>query len=140
MKAFRICTVMPFVVACLTFFFALGGSGAADSKEAQATLMLSPGTASYRAGESFNVDIFVGTGTGNVVGVAAYVKYDPNRLSANSIDTTDSIFPKEAENTIDATRGLIKVSRGATTPGVNIDKGKVASINFTVLPLYQARV
>jgi hypothetical protein len=98
-----------------------------------ATLSLSPNTGSYRTGDSFKVDVFVGTGGENVVAVAANIKYDPTYFQANNIDPNGSVFPIEAEKTIDSTNGIIKITRGIITPGINTINGKVASFNLTAL-------
>lgn len=99
----------------------------------QATLSLSPATGSYSTGSIFNVDVIVNTNGQDVVVVAAYIKYKTNYFRADSIDTTNSIFTTEAEKTIDSTAGLIKITLGRPTPGVNTTNGKVATINFTAI-------
>jgi len=99
----------------------------------QAILSLSPATGSYNIGDSFSVEVGVNTNGQNVVVVAAYLNYNSSYFRADSIDTTGSIFTTEAEKTIDSTTGVIKITRGIPTPGVNTTSGKVATINFTAI-------
>jgi len=108
-------------------------AGSSSPQKNQATLWLSPNKGSYQIGDNFDVDILVNTGGQDVVVAAAYVQYDPAYFRANSIDTTSSIFTMEPEKIIDATNGLVGITRGVITPGVNTTNGGVARINLTAL-------
>ena len=99
----------------------------------KASLELYPSNATVQAGVSFNIDIFVNTCNQNVTSVAAIIKYDPDKFKANIIDTNESIFPIENEKDIDFNNGIIKIKRSRYAPGINTDRGKIASINMTAL-------
>lgn len=121
---------------CLSLFFLISSFPIkADlvGNTTQASLSLSPTTGSYNIGDSFSVEVRVNTNGQDVVVVAAYINYNTSYFRADSIDTTGSIFTTEAEKTIDSTAGLIKITRGIPTPGVNTTNGKVATINFTAI-------
>ncbi|MEW6107868.1 MAG: choice-of-anchor D domain-containing protein [Nitrospirota bacterium] len=107
--------------------------GSASPQENQAILWLYPNAGSYQVGESFNVDILMNTGGQNAVVASAYIKYDPAYFRANSIDTTDSVFTMEPEKIIDSTFGIVGITRGIITPGVNTSNGKIATVNLTAL-------
>jgi surface antigen len=102
-------------------------------QEHQSQMWLSPNKGSYEVGNNFNVDILVNTGGEYVVVGAAYIKYNPKQFQANSIDTTGSIFTIEPEKIIDSSNGMVGITRGVITPGVNTTNGKVAAVNFTAL-------
>ena len=95
-----------------------------------ATLSLSPDTGTYTVNQQFTLSIFANTHSQNVVVVAAYLNYDQNRFQAVSIDSADSAFSMQAENTIDSANGVIKITRGKSTPGINSASALVAKVNF----------
>lgn len=95
-----------------------------------ATLSLSPTSGTYTVNQNFTLSIYVNTRSQNVVVVAAYLNYDKNRFQAVSIDSADSVFTMQAENAIDSTNGVIKISRGKPTPGVNSASALVAKVIF----------
>lgn len=95
-----------------------------------ATLSFSPDSGIYRVGGAFSVDILVNTHGQDVVVVAAYIDYNPSIFEVVSVDTSNSIFSMEAEKVIDSINGIVKISRGSPSPGVNTTNGKVATINM----------
>jgi hypothetical protein len=119
------------ILGCLLIFFLASADYGITA--GNASFMFSPNTGSYQVGNNFNVDILLNTDGQDVVAVAAYVKYDPTHFRVNSIETAGSLFTVEAEREIDSSHGLIKITRGKPTPGVNTVSGKVASMNLTAL-------
>lgn len=95
-----------------------------------AVLSFSPDYGIYRVGGTFSVDILVDTHGQNVVVVAAYFSYNPNIFEVVSIDASNSVFTMEAENVTDPANGIVKISRGSPSPGVNTTSGNVATINL----------
>ena len=98
-----------------------------------ATLTVSPATGSYNPNDTFSISIYMNTNGQNVVVSAAYLNYDRNSFQAVSIDTADSAFTMETEKIIDSNNGIIKITRGKITPGVNGASILVAKVNFKAL-------
>ncbi|PIY75155.1 MAG: hypothetical protein COY85_01085, partial [Candidatus Portnoybacteria bacterium CG_4_10_14_0_8_um_filter_40_50] len=85
----------------------------------------------YRTGAVFQIDLLVNTHGQGVDTVSAYINYNPSFFSV-TIDTSGSLFPTEAENSVSG--GKIKITRGITAPGtVNTTNGKVVTLNITGL-------
>lgn len=109
------------------------GKAALVGTASQATLSVSPATGSYSPNDTFTVSVYMDTNGQNIVVSAAYLAYDRNSFQAVSIDTTGSVFTMSMENAIDSNTGIIKITRGIPTPGVNTANGLVAKINFKAL-------
>lgn len=120
-------------VISLGVFFALPSKAALVGNTNQAVLTASPQTGTYNANDNFQVSIYVNTGSKSVVVVAAYLNYDKAKFQAVSVDTTGSVFTMEAEKIIDSTNGVVKITRGIPSPGVNTPNGLVATINFKAI-------
>ena len=102
-----------------------------DGDTSNATLSLSPQSGTYQVGDNFDVDILLDTNGQDVVVVSAYLNYDKDHFQVVEISGTDSsVFNMEAENDIDSSAGLIKITRNSPTPGVNTANGNVATITF----------
>jgi len=85
----------------------------------------------YRTGAVFQIDLLVNTHGQGVDTVSAYINYNPSFFSV-TIDTSGSLFPTEAENSVSG--GKIKITRGITAPGtVNTTNGKIVTLNITGL-------
>ena len=102
-------------------------------EQLKAELSLLPATKTVNVGDNFNVDIQVNTGGQNVNVVGAQLNYDPTKLEVVNIDTSNSVFTMTVEKTADPTTGMIKLTIGKPTPGVNTARGNVATINFKAL-------
>jgi len=118
------------IILFVSFIFSMRASAALIGNTSQATLSISPSVGKYNVGDNFTASVYLNTNNQNVVVVAAYIKYDQNHLEATSIDVNSSVFSFQAENTIDAQKGLIMITRGIPTPGVNTSNGLIAKINF----------
>ncbi len=118
---------------CLTFVSLLAILGTFATAGATAELSLSPATKTVNIGDIFNVDILVNTGGQNVNVVGAYLNYDPTKLEVIGIDTSNSVFTMTVEKTADPTTGMIKLTIGKPTPGVNTASGNVATVNFKAI-------
>lgn len=99
----------------------------------QATLSVYPASGSYKPNDTFTISVMMNTNGQSVVVSAAYLNYDKNSFQVESINTTDSVFTSEAEKIIDSSSGVVKITRGIPTPGVNTASGLVAKINFKAL-------
>jgi len=121
------------IFICLLAIFALTSKAALVGNTTQATLSVSPESGSYNQNGTFTVSVNLNTNGQNVVVAAAYLNYDRNSFQAVSIDTTGSVFTVEAEKIIDSVNGIIKITRGKPTPGVNTASGLIATINFKAL-------
>ncbi|MEM3062753.1 MAG: cohesin domain-containing protein [Nitrososphaerota archaeon] len=99
----------------------------------QGVLTLFPQSATVKVGDTFQLHIYVNTKGERAVAVAAYINYNPSHFQVVSIDGTNSVFTLEAEKTIDANQGLIKITRGKPSPGVNTENGLVATINLKAI-------
>ncbi len=121
------------IVVFLILFAPSLSSAALNGNATQATLTVSPATGSYNPNDTFTVSIYMNTNGQNVVVAAAYLNYDKNSFQAMSIDTSGSVFTMETEKIIDSSNGIIKITRGIPTPGVNTASGLVAKINFKAL-------
>lgn len=99
----------------------------------QAILSISPQIGAYNVNDNLTASIYINTNGQNVVVAAAYLNYDKTHFEAVNIDTAGSVFTIEAEKVIDANNGIIKITLGKPTPGVNVSNGLVAKINFKAL-------
>ncbi len=128
-KIKNIFKIVPAIIAMLLLTAPILGNAAWVGNQNNETLFLSTDSGVYRANASFPINILINTHGQNVVVVAAYINYNPSLFQV-TIDTTGSIFTTEAEKTVDTTNGVIKITRGIPTPGVNVTNGKVATINI----------
>jgi parallel beta-helix repeat protein len=118
---------------CLALVTLIAILGTFATAGATAELSLSPATKTVNIDDNFNVDVLVNTGGQNVVAVAAHLNYDPTKLEVIGIDTSNSVFTMTIEKTADPTTGMIKLTLGKPTPGVNTASGNVATINFKAI-------
>lgn len=114
-------------------FFGQTTTAALVGNTSQATLTLTPQTGTFNTNSNFQIGVYVNTNSQNVVVVAAYLNYNPAHFQVTSIDTANSVFTMEAEKTFDNTNGVIKITRGKPSPGVNTSNGLVATINFRAI-------
>ena len=121
------------IVLILALFFIPSSQAALVGNTNQATLTAMPQTGNYNINDNFPVSVYVNTHGQSVVVVAAYLNYDKASFEAVSINTTGSVFTMEAEKIIDSTNGVIKITRGIPSPGVNTANGLVAVINFRAI-------
>ncbi len=103
------------------------------------TLSLSPASATYNLGDTFNVNIILDTMGQAVSGVDIfYLNYDPKTIEGVQIQP-GAIFTNYLGNNIDATNGRITIS-GITNPGAASGysgSGIFATITFKALALSQ---
>ncbi|MDI6882914.1 MAG: hypothetical protein QMC93_00345 [Patescibacteria group bacterium] len=106
------------------------------------SLFLKPSSGTYNVEDKFKIEVRLNTSDQGVlqpvVGVSAYLNYDKAKLKALSINSANSVFPIKAEEEI--ADGLIKISRGRATPGVNGNELLVAEIEFEAIGAGEARV
>ncbi|OGZ35099.1 MAG: hypothetical protein A2174_00435 [Candidatus Portnoybacteria bacterium RBG_13_41_18] len=116
------------------YFFVSHPNAALDGNTSQATLSLSPQTGAYNPNDTFSVSVYLNTAGQNVVVAAAYLNYDKVHFQAVNIDTTNSVFTIQAENNIDSTNGVIKITRGNPSAShINSSNALLAVINFKAL-------
>jgi len=90
-----------------------------------------------KTGDKFGVEVVLGTGGYNVAAASAYLKYDPNILMTDRIDSSCSVMSIGVEESMD--EGIIKITRGEpgdedcedNDDGYNGDNGCLARVYFT---------
>lgn len=103
------------------------------NKSPRATLYISPELKKVQVGEDFSVDIMLNTKGNNVVASSAYLSYNKENLEVLELNLSDSVFDLVAEKKLEPKDGKVKITMGKPTPGVNVNRGKVASIHFKAL-------
>lgn len=126
----KISKIVSLITSAAVLAIPVFGNAALVGNTNNAVLSLSPNTGVYKTNATFPIDILLNTHGQNVVVVAAYLTYNPSLFQVVSIDTSNSIFTTEAEKTIDQSNGLVKITMGIPTPGVNVTSGKVATLNI----------
>ncbi len=97
-------------------------------------------------GDSFGLDVIMDTLNNNVVVARAIIEYDPTFFELTGWDTSESVFDNsldcsDAENpdrtceiiNNDTENGVFDITLSTPTPGVNVDGGMMANINFNAL-------
>lgn len=124
---------IPLFLPALFLILAWPARAALVGSTSQATLNITPDSGSFAPNENFAASIYLNTHGENVVAVAAYLIYDKAHFQAISIDNSSSAFTMEAEKSIDSASGVVRISFGKPTPGVNSAAGLVAKANFRAL-------
>ena len=97
------------------------------------TLSLSPSSGTFNRSCNFNIDIVLDTQGVGTDGTDAYLFFDSSKLTMNSIDTANKIYPDYPGSGVDSQNpnrilvsGLAAVGKPFSGPG------KLATISFTV--------
>ncbi len=129
--------------ACLVFaisilsFLSLASAQAAQ----EASIIISPSTASVPRGQILTVKVLVNSPAAVINAAEAVMSFDAEKLKVDSISAQDSIFtlwtisPK-----FDNQKGEISFGGGIPRPGFQGAKGEVISINFRAQKVGQAQV
>lgn len=97
-----------------------------------ADLVLSPGTGSYSAGQTFTATVRAVPGSDNVNAVEAAISFNPAVLSVVSVSKTGSVFSLwTTEPTFSNAKGTIEFGGGSPTPFTTASN--ILSITFRVV-------
>jgi hypothetical protein len=119
--------ILAVLVSSLLFLFNISPSFAAG----QATLSLSPVTATQAVDSSFTVEIHVNTAGTAANTIKAYLTFDPNVLQVASVSIVGSVANIFTENEPDNINGTLHITGAATGNGFNGSDGLFATINFS---------
>jgi len=115
------------------FSILLGLMFLASTDALAATFSLSPASGSTVSG-TFDVTINLSELSGKQVsGVDIYLNYEPEKLEAQEISTTNGIFTSYPLKTIDSTSGKIAIGASASAFSPVTTEGAIATITFKAL-------
>ena len=100
----------------------------AEAQTSQAVFLYQPDTGSIAANSNLSLDFRVNSSSA-ITSVVANLIFDPTRLSVASIDSSESSFQTQWEQTFDNTAGTISIQRSTPSPGASGDK-LIAKITF----------
>ncbi len=106
-----------------------------------ATLELRPSVTEAQNGDEFTVDIVLkNPSQQSVISVRSWLTYDPAKVQAVNIDSSDSSFTLAApgEDQISHEEGRVKIGRSNITGGVTESETTVATVRFKVLEAYES--
>lgn len=96
-----------------------------------ATLSLSPSSGTLNKGCNYSVDINLDTGGLNTDGTDAIVKYDPSKITVNSV-SPGTIYPDYPTANPNSSTGTITISGLASVSTPVSGSGKFATINLNI--------
>lgn len=97
--------------------------------ENKAVLTLSPDSGNYNQGDKFSIELKLSS-LELITSIKSYLKFDPETLKVESIDTT-GVFPYWWENVFENQTGKIQLQ--ASTPPPGEKEGLIAKINFQAI-------
>ncbi|MDD5145361.1 MAG: cohesin domain-containing protein [Candidatus Pacebacteria bacterium] len=96
-----------------------------------ASFYLSPNSGTFYVGNTFDVSIFVNTGSNNINAIQADLKFDPKKLQIASPTAGKSFISVwVAQPAYSNSEGTASFQGGMPSPGINTSAGLVSTITF----------
>lgn len=106
-----------------------------------ASIYLSPASASYRVGQTFQVGVFVSSTDQAINTCQSTITFPPDKLEVASVSTKSSVFNLMVANpTCTSNKGCVDFSGIVLNPGYTGTRGLLATINFRAKAEGQAKV
>jgi hypothetical protein len=133
----KLVAVVSFVVMILAFgsFLVLrdGSVVLGGTHDAQATLRFEP-VGSPKLNQPYVVKVIASSPRDNLNSVGIYMRFDPQKLRVNEMDTLKSFCQFYPEKKFDNQLGYISLACGAPHPGV---RGEIELMTLTFFPLLE---
>ncbi|MFH1451002.1 MAG: cohesin domain-containing protein [bacterium] len=109
-------------------------SGSPKAEAAGASLYFSPGAGSFFVGSTFDVSIFLNTGTDNINAVQVQVGFDPKKIQVASPTAGKSFIEVwVSQPMFSNSEGTMEFIGGVPNPGINTSSGLVSTVTFRII-------